>query len=210
MENEKKTDTKIKISGLSRLCDVEWINEVKPDYAGFIFTKNRNRVTLEQAEVLRKRLDRSIKTVGVFTNASPWLITELLECGIIDLARLQNDITYDEILQLRRMTNKPLIKTVFVKSYRDIDEAQKYPVDFLMYDFLGGEEDAKQCLQMILEYGPQKRQFFLEDRLCLTRYQEVIQKLRPFGVNLDAMVEKKGKKDPEEICKAVKIIREIT
>lgn len=207
MENEKNTETKIKISGLSRLCDVEWINEVKPDYAGFILTKSRNRVTLEQAEILRKRLDRSIKTVGVFTNASLWLIAELLEHGIIDLAHLQEDITYDEILQLRRMTNKPLIKTIFVSSYQDIEDAQKYPVDFLMYDCPDGEEDAESCLRIILEYGPQKRDFFLSDRLCLKKYREVIRKLRPFGVNLDTMVEKKGKKDPEEIYKAVRAIR---
>lgn len=207
MENEKNTETKIKISGLSRLCDVEWINEVKPDYAGFILTKSRNRVTLEQAEILRKRLDRSIKTVGVFTNASLWLIAELLEHGIIDLAHLQEDITYDEILQLRRMTNKPLIKTIFARSYQDIEDAQKYPVDFLMYDCPDGEGEVESCLRMILEYGPQKREFFLSDRLCLKKYREVIHKLRPFGVNLDTMVEKKGKKDPEEIYKAVQAIR---
>lgn len=207
MENEKNTETKIKISGLSRLCDVEWINEVKPDYAGFILTKSRNRVTLDQAEILRKRLDRSIKTVGVFTNASLWLIAELLEHGIIDLAHLQEDITYDEILQLRRMTNKPLIKTIFVGSYQEIEEAQKYPVDFLMYDCPDGKENVEDCIRMIGEYGPQKRQFFLSDRLCMKNYRKVIHKLRPFGVSLDTMVEKKGKKDQEEIYKAVQAIR---
>lgn len=209
METEKSTETKIKISGLSRLCDVEWINEVKPDYAGFILTKSRNRITLEQAEILRKRLDRSIKTVGVFTNASLWLIAELLEHGIIDLAHLQEDITYDEILQLRRMTNKPLIKTIFARSYQDIAEAQQYPVDFLMYDCPEGGEDAEQCLRIILDYGPQKREFFVSDRLCMSRYREVIRKLRPFGVNLDTMVERKGKKDQEAIYKAVHAIRGI-
>lgn len=207
MEREDTVRTKIKISGLSRLCDVEWMNEVKPDYAGFTLTKSRNRVTLEQAVILRKRLDHSIKTVGVFTNASLWLIVELLEYGIIDLAHLQEDITYDEILQLRRMTNKPLLKTIIVRSPQDIEEAQKYPVDFLMYDCPDGEGDAKKCIRMIFEYGPQRREFFLSDRLCLRQYQEIIRKVRPFGINLDTMVEKKGKKDKEEIYKAVQAIR---
>ena len=28
--------TKIKICGLSRECDIDFVNETKPDYAGFV------------------------------------------------------------------------------------------------------------------------------------------------------------------------------
>lgn len=208
MFDEQPVKTKIKISGLSRLCDVAWMNEIKPDFVGFIFTKSRNRVTLEQAQILRKRLDDSIKIVGVFANSGFWLIAELLEYGIIDMAHIEDDISIDEILQLRRMTNKPLIKTVYVRSPEDIAGAQEYPVDFLMYD-CQEEESARECLRMILDYGPQKRKFFLSDRLCLKEYTQVVRRIQPMGINLDTMVEKNGKKDLEEIHKAVKAIREI-
>jgi phosphoribosylanthranilate isomerase len=31
--------TKIKLCGLKRECDIEWANELHPDYVGFVFAK---------------------------------------------------------------------------------------------------------------------------------------------------------------------------
>ena len=59
--------TKIKVSGLARLCDVEWINRIKPDYAAFIFFDSYYRVGMDQAEHLRKKLAPEIQTVGSFS-----------------------------------------------------------------------------------------------------------------------------------------------
>ena len=51
--------TKIKICGLYRDADVDFVNEAGPDYAGFIllFPKSHRNLTPERAAVLRKRLD---------------------------------------------------------------------------------------------------------------------------------------------------------
>lgn len=62
--------TKIKICGLFRLCDAEYINEAMPDYAGFVFfEKSHRNVTMQQAAQLRKSIHPSIPAVGVFVNA---------------------------------------------------------------------------------------------------------------------------------------------
>ncbi len=75
MTEKRPMQPKIKITGVNRLADIEWVNITKPDFAGFIFSKSHNRVTLEQAEFLRRRLDPDIKVVGIFSNTSFWLIT---------------------------------------------------------------------------------------------------------------------------------------
>ena len=31
--------TKIKLCGISRLCDIEVVNELKPEYVGFVFVQ---------------------------------------------------------------------------------------------------------------------------------------------------------------------------
>ena len=31
--------TKIKLCGITRLCDIEAVNELKPEYIGFVFAK---------------------------------------------------------------------------------------------------------------------------------------------------------------------------
>ena len=47
--------TKIKFCGLSRTCDIENANELKPDYIGFVFApKSRRYVTYEKAAELKK------------------------------------------------------------------------------------------------------------------------------------------------------------
>ena len=45
---------KIKLCGLTRPCDIEAVNELQPDYIGFVFAKKSRRyVSPEKAEELK-------------------------------------------------------------------------------------------------------------------------------------------------------------
>ena len=77
---------KIKICGLRRIEDVDYINKYKPDYAGFVFSKSNRRINLEQGKKLISRLDAEIKTVGVFVDESLEYvknISNILELDVI-------------------------------------------------------------------------------------------------------------------------------
>ena len=64
--------TKIKFCGLSRPCDIEAANELKPEYVGFVFyRRSRRYVTPEKAGELKSMLDSGIKAVGVFVDEPP-------------------------------------------------------------------------------------------------------------------------------------------
>jgi phosphoribosylanthranilate isomerase len=64
------SDTKIKICGLFRPCDADFVSGAKPDYAGCVFyEKSRRCVSPEDACALRAAIDPAIETVGVFVNA---------------------------------------------------------------------------------------------------------------------------------------------
>ena len=71
--------TKIKICGLKRPQDIEYVNEARPDYCGFIieFPKSKRNVTGEQVKELTQKLDKNIIPVGVFVNAPTERIEEL-------------------------------------------------------------------------------------------------------------------------------------
>ena len=74
---------KVKMCGLYRPEDIDYANEVQPDYVGFVFYEKSHRaVTKEQAAEYRKKLLPGIRTVGVFVNEDPKNIIELLEEGI--------------------------------------------------------------------------------------------------------------------------------
>ena len=59
---------KIKICGLKRLDDIEIVNKYKPDYIGFVFADSKRKVTSDLACKMKKNLDSSIKSVGVFVD----------------------------------------------------------------------------------------------------------------------------------------------
>ncbi len=80
--------TKIKFCGLTRPCDIEAANEIKPDYIGFVFApKSKRRVSYKQAVDLKNLLSKDIKAVGVFLNEDIDQVISLLNLGIIDAAQ---------------------------------------------------------------------------------------------------------------------------
>lgn len=71
--------TKVKICGLKRLEDIEYVNELLPDYVGFVFAKSKRQVTMEKAKKLIDKLNKNIKTVGVFVDEDINKVKEIAE-----------------------------------------------------------------------------------------------------------------------------------
>ena len=82
--------TKIKICGLSRTEDIDYVNEACPDYCGFVINvpSSKINVSIEMLYCLRSRLSDRITAVGVFVNAEEELPARLLKDGVISLAQL--------------------------------------------------------------------------------------------------------------------------
>ena len=133
-----KTDRKtgIKICGLSRMEDIGYVNEARPDYCGFVIgvPASRRNVTVTQLARLRQRLSEQICPVGVFVNAVPELIAELLNDGVIDAAQLHGSEDETYIARLRDMTDKPLIKAFSIQNLSDLEEAEKSSADLVLLD----------------------------------------------------------------------------
>ena len=62
--------TKVKICGLSTPEAVATAVEAGADYIGFVFTKSKRQVSLEQAHQLAKGVTAQTKVVGVFVSPS--------------------------------------------------------------------------------------------------------------------------------------------
>ena len=61
--------TRVKFCGLTRDEDIGAANRLNPDFAGLVFAeKSRRYVSPERAREIREKLDRRIKTVGVFVD----------------------------------------------------------------------------------------------------------------------------------------------
>ena len=111
--------TKIKICGLSRPEDIEAVNEVKPDYAGFVVEvpKSRRNVSVQAGfEGCTALLDHGIVSVGVFVNAPVELIVGLLQDGVLAMAQLhgQEDASYVEAV--KEQAGRPVVQAFSIRT----------------------------------------------------------------------------------------------
>ena len=95
--------SKIKICGISRKCDIDYVNEFMPDYIGFVFAKSRRQIDRRKAEKLREMLNENIQTVGVFVNEDINKVAYMANNSIIDMIQLHGseDETYDKSLRYK-------------------------------------------------------------------------------------------------------------
>lgn len=200
--------TKIKICGLKRPQDIEYVNEARPDYCGFIidFPKSHRSITGEQVKELKGKLDRSIIPVGVFVNAPVERIEELLIQGSISMAQLHGQETEEDIRRIQEDTKKPVIKAFSVKIPEDIENAIKSPADYILLDAGSGGTGRTFDWSLLPEIT---RPFFLAGGLGEENLSEAILRIRPFAVDLSSSVETDGVKDREKILKTVKLAHEI-
>ena len=84
----KMPSVQTKICGITRLEDISIINEVKPDYIGFIFTKLSHRYISEDTAIkVVKNLNPQIKKVGVFVDEEPKIIEKLASKLSLDVVQ---------------------------------------------------------------------------------------------------------------------------
>ena len=195
---------KIKICGLSRLCDIEAVNESKPEYIGFVFAESRRRVAYEQAEKLRTKLSPDIIPVGVFVNETPANIISLVRCGIISAIQLHGDENEAYIESIKKLTDKPIIKAVSLLKPGDAQTWVDTNADYLLLDNKGGGTGQSFDWDLI---GVIKKPFFLAGGLNIQNIKSAILKTNPFAVDISSGVETDGIKDREKIISIIRGIR---
>ena len=79
---------KIKICGITNEKEIEYLNIIKPDYIGFVFTQSKRMISAENAEKLRQKLNPEIKCVGVFKDNSLEEINNVLKTTKLNIIQL--------------------------------------------------------------------------------------------------------------------------
>ena len=196
--------TKIKLCGITRLCDIEVANELKPEYIGFVFAKKSKRyVAPEVAEQLKRKLSNKIQAVGVFVDESVQQVAKLLREHVIDLAQLHGSEDDDYIRMLRELTNKPIIKAFRINEESDLDAIEACSADYVLLDSGAG------CGE-IFEWSlikNIKRPFFLAGGLHTDNVKTAVQEIHPFAVDVSSGIETNGFKDEEKIRAFVTAVR---
>ena len=196
--------TKIKLCGLSRPCDIEAVNELNPDYIGFVFaSKSRRYVTYERAAELKSRLSPEIQAVGVFVNEPLQNVAKLLQKGVIDMAQLHGDEDEDYITQLRQLTNKPVIQAFRIKTAKDVNTAQESRADYILLDSGAGTGTVFDW-ELVKSI---RRPYFLAGGLDADNVTDAVKALHPFAVDVSSGIEAGGVKDKSKMTAFAAAVR---
>ncbi|EPR12554.1 phosphoribosylanthranilate isomerase [Ruminiclostridium papyrosolvens] len=201
---------KIKICGLTRPQDIEYVNEALPDYIGFVFAKSKRQVTPETAEQLRKNLDSRVTVVGVFVNEDIAMITSLCKKGIIDIVQLHGDEGADYIELLRRKINNPIIKAVRVKDSESVKASCSLPCDYLLLDTYSGNDYGG--TGKAFDWGlisDTDKPFFLAGGISAENAETAIKNIRPYCLDVSSGVETDSFKDRNKILNIVNLVRSV-
>lgn len=198
--------TKIKICGLRRPEDIAYVNEAKPDFAGFIIDvpKSRRNVPREKVWELTALLSPEILPVGVFVNAPMETILSLVTDGTLKAVQLHGQESQSYLEELKKQVAVPLIRAFSIRSPEDLTEAEKSPADFVLLDNGAGGTGETFDWSLLSSFN---RPFFLAGGLRLENIAEAVSRFHPYALDLSSGVETDGYKDKEKIIAAVAAVR---
>ncbi|MCL2444486.1 MAG: phosphoribosylanthranilate isomerase [Treponema sp.] len=209
---------RIKICGLYRDEDIDFINEGRPDYIGFVFANSPRYVSPALAQYLRFRIADGITPVGVFVNAPIAMITELYHNGIISIAQLHGKEDESYITQLKRLTETKIrqtripgikvIKTITINPSSKIPAvSQQIPgnADYILLDSGAGSGKTFDWKQ--LDSKKFDKPWFLAGGINLKNIEQAI-KLKPFAIDVSSGAETNGIKEREKILKLINAVRQ--
>ena len=196
---------KIKICGITDKDEVDFLNKLKPDYAGFVFAESKRKVNKEQAVRLCSILSCSIKTVGVFRNQTISEITDVLNDVNLNVIQLHGNEDVNYIKELRNKANKS-IEIWKAVSIDNIEIIQEFYYE--VYEYKGNKNElikeklinkylidgsdpgsGKEYSLHKLENMSNKIEFFLAGGVTPDNIKEKINIVHPFGVDVSSGVE---------------------
>ncbi|MFA6710656.1 MAG: phosphoribosylanthranilate isomerase [Candidatus Methanomethylophilaceae archaeon] len=197
--------TRVKICGLRREVDIDYVNAAHPDYAGFVFAEGRRQISHGTARELRSLLDRTIIPVGVFADSPIDEIVGIVRNGTIDAIQLHGKESSEYISKLKAVSSVPVIQAV------NMNEEGMFGIpdtdaDMLLLD--GGTGGTGTSFDWSSVRGIRK-DFFLAGGLNMYNVRKAIDLVRPYAVDISSGVEINGRKDGDLIKDTIRRVRDV-
>lgn len=200
---------KVKICGLRRKEDIEYANELKPDYVGFVFAKSKRQIEVEQALDLISLLDKEIKTVGVFVNEPVENALKIAQTLNLDVLQFHGDETQDYIDNFKNFT---VWKAIRIKDKEDLEKTKQFKVNSFVFDTLTKNEyggTGKTFNWEVLKGFELNVPIILAGGLNENNVEEAIRIVNPYAVDVSSGVETEGYKDFKKLKSFIEKVRGI-
>lgn len=204
---------KVKICGLTNIEDTMDAIELGADYLGFNFYKDSPRFLKDQEfEKIILEIPFEIPKVGVFVNADPQRVIDLVTAFDINFLQFHGDETAEYCNQFAR----PYIRAFRPESEKDLEgigdyHSEFFLVDSFVQDSYGGTGVVSNW-DLARKVKKEHRQpLFLAGGLKTENVEMAIHSVKPFAVDVSSGVEEKVRKKSyrkmEEFIKTAKSIQ---
>ncbi|TMD41307.1 MAG: phosphoribosylanthranilate isomerase [Chloroflexi bacterium] len=200
--------TRIKICGNTRAQDVALAVELGADLLGFIFTRSRRQISIEDGTALTSNVPESVDRVGVFIDEPSPLIAAAIEACRLTAVQIYRPITAeDRRLGVRLLPAVRMRPGEAVKA--DGFEASDHPLLDTWNPLSDGGGTGETWTWDRAAELASRYPVIVSGGLNSTNVAEAISRLRPWGVDVSSGVEAEpGKKDPAKLRAFVEAVRE--
>ena len=208
---------KIKICGLTRECDIDYINEAQPEYIGFVFAKSRRQISEEYASALKARTRKEINVVGVFVDAPQEQIIRLMENKIIDIAQFHGSESPSYMEGVKKRVDGYLIKAVRMGedgySTSFFEDYKEAGADYFLFDSASANHPTNYGGTGITfdwsKIPAVPLPFFLAGGLHADNAEAAASIVKPYAIDLSSGVEVNGVKDKDKILEIIRRVRNV-
>ena len=204
---------RIKICGITRPEEAEYLNEYGADYAGLVFyEKSRRNVSFADAERILKHLDQKILKTAVVVSPSEDFVKEIEQLGF-DILQVHGNLTPEirkttgiPIWYAVNITSKDALYAFFQKEEElGTDKILGYAADGAGYG--GGKPFDWDGLSKSVREFTKGKQLILAGGLTEDNVRQGIRFFEPDVVDVSSGVEEDGKKSREKIERFIRKVR---
>ena len=211
--------TRIKICGLTRLEDTEALVKLNVHAIGLVFYAPSPRyVTPEQAALLMRAIPPFVTTVGLFVNASPAQVEQVLAVAPVSLLQFHGDETPEQCHAIAEKVGRPFIRALRVRADMNAVDLVQYELLYraaspwfsallldTFADSFGGSGKVFDWSIIPKELAPR---VVLSGGLTVHNVSGAVTELRPLAVDVSSGVEQaKGVKDAGQMLAFVQAVQ---
>ena len=180
----------IKICGITKAFEIDYLNILKPNYIGFVFSKSKRRVSKEEAKKLIEKLDSSIKVVAVFRDEDTSYIVDIINYTNIEIVQLHGNEDMNYINNLLKSLNKEIKiwKAIEVIDDKSVLKVSDYKVSKVLLDSNAPGEGKRINLNYLRQL-PNLDNIFIAGGINKDNVKEVLENIKINGVDVSSGVE---------------------
>lgn len=221
--------SKVKICGLMRKEDIEYVNKYRPEYVGFVFAQSKRMVSVDLVKALTGSMNDKIKRVGIFVNEDIKKLLKVYNDCELNIIQLHGEEDAEYIEELRRQLKSAMLlncrcsavdvaiereleiwKAIRVRNEACLNELKELKADAYVLDtYVDGSYggSGKSFDWSIAKKAGQYGKIVLAGGLKADNVQEAIRIAEPSIVDVSSGVEAQGYKDENKIRNFINAVR---